>query len=257
MASVLIAGATRGIGYALAEVYVRRGDRVFATARSEAGEAALQSLASEYGALHVERLDLEDPASISALGDAMAERPIDVVICNGAASGVRRPTHSDEVDYNAILDDIDYALFEQALRINLFGPMRLFKALLPALVAGSEKKFVAISSRLGSISMNTIGNMYPYKASKAAMNQVLRGLSLDLKQHSDPAYRAISIAMVHPGWVLTRMAGERTSRQMPDGSTAHPLDPQTSANGIVTVIDSLRPEDSGRFCDWQNNTMAW
>merc|ERR1719330_1873663 len=129
---------------------------------------------------------------------------------------------------------------------NVVGPLMLTKALLPLLGQGAQTRsqdslVVNLSSILGSIAENTRqGGLYPYRASKSALNAVTRSLSLDL------AKDRVEAVAIHPGWVRTDMGGHMA-----------PLSPEQSVAGVLTQIDTHASENNGGFIDQTGNTLPW
>lgn len=220
MPTVLITGANRGIGLALAEAMAARGDRVLATAREGADVAALQRVASE-----VLPLEVTDDASVEALAGRLAGTPIDLLVNNAGILA------------NDDLDDFDPQVFMRQIEVNALGPLRVTRALRPNLAAAGSPRIVCITSRMGSMADNTSGRMYGYRASKAALNAVVKSLSIDLPW---PVYA------VHPGWVATRMTNDHG-----------PLTPQQSAAAILVLLDRLGAAETGRFFHCEGHELPW
>jgi len=141
---------------------------------------------------------------------------------------------------NERLGGLDYAAWAQVLDINTLGPMRVVESLLENVERSNQKRIVTITSGMGSLADNTSGGSYAYRSSKAAVNMVMKSLSLDL------ASRGITCVVVNPGWVRTDMGGPRGK-----------LSPAESIKALRSVIAALRPEDSGRFLNWDGKSYAW
>jgi len=224
MSRILITGANRGIGRALAETLSGRGYEVIAASRRPA-EPPLE-------APGLRRLDLDvtDPGSITAAAAALADEPLDIVVNNAGIFGPR----------GAGLGRIDDAIWHAVFATNVIGAYRVSEAFLPHLRRGRDKKLVTISSRMGSMGANTSGGEYVYRSSKAAVNAVMRSLAIDL------AAEEITVTVLHPGWVRTDMGGPAAT-----------LDVATSAAGLATVILGLTPADSGGFFDYDGSPLVW
>jgi NAD(P)-dependent dehydrogenase (short-subunit alcohol dehydrogenase family) len=223
-ATVLITGANRGIGLEYARQFEAKGYTVIGTARQPDEATELKALG-----VRVEALDVTDAASVAALARRLDGVPIDVLI-NNAGIGDR-----DDTDVLAT----DFAQFERTLAVNTIGPLRVTQALLPNLRAGKRKHIVNMSSRLGSIALNN-GEYPAYRASKAALNQVNRSLSIDLGK------QGFVVVVVHPGWVRTEMGGAEA-----------PLSPDESVRGLVALIERLAASDNGRFYDYLGAEIPW
>lgn len=222
MSTILIVGASRGIGLELVRQYRAAGARVVATARSDAGLAAITALGAK--AL---RLDVADTASASGLawqidGEAFEQ----VVICAGvygpSTQGLQTPSEAD---------------FDAVMHTNVLGPMRVLPQLLDALAP--DARLAIISSRMGSIGLRQSSYGWLYRASKAAVNSVLKDASLVLDG------KAICISL-HPGWVRTEMGGEGAD-----------IDVATSVAGMRTVLATLKPAHNGGFFNYDGSPLAW
>lgn len=221
-ASVLIIGGSRGIGLELVRQYRAAGDQVVATARSDAGLAALREL----GATAL-RLDVADTAGASGLAWQIDGHAFDVVvICAGIygprTQGLQTPTEID---------------FDQVMHTNVLGAMRVLPQVVDALAPGA--RLAVISSRMGSIGLRSATGGWTYRASKAALNSVLKDAALEL------AGRAVCISF-HPGWVRTEMGGEGAD-----------IDVTTSVAGMRTVLATLKPEHNGCFFNYDGQALAW
>lgn len=221
MSTVLITGASRGIGGELARQYAADGWRVIATCRDPA----------QYdGEGEVHALDVTDGASVAALGKAMAGETIDLLINNAGAYGPR----------SLPFDALDYDAWGEVLRTNLMGPMRVAAALAGPVMASQQKKMVFISSKVGSITDNTSGGSYIYRSSKTALNMAVKSLSLDLSG------KGVITLLLHPGWVQTDMGG-----------TSALIDTVTSVTGMRAVIEGAGAADNGRFFNYDGTELPW
>lgn len=223
MATILITGANRGIGLALVKAYLASGDDVIATARNPQAADKLAETGAE-----ILSLDVTDAASVAALGDALQDRPIDILI-NNAGVG-------DQQNFGAL----DYDRFEHVLAANTLGPLRVLETLRGNLIAGKRKLVANLSSQLGSIENAASGGMVIYRTSKAALNMALRAAAPVL------ASDGITLLALHPGWVSTDMGGANA-----------PVTPEESAAGLKKVIDGADTSRELRFLDWEGKTHPW
>ncbi len=231
MTNVLITGANRGIGLALVEAYAADATHVYACCRAPGTAHALASLAEKSrGPVSIHPLDVTDPSSIASLRASLASVPLDILINNAGINSSNIQT----------LDGFDYSDFQPVFATNTIGPLRMAQAFRPNLAASREKKLVTISSILGSITNNTDGAYAIYRASKAAVNQIMRGLAHELRRHG------IISVLISPGYVKTDMAG-------PDAL----LEPHESASGLKRVIHSLKADMSGQFLDYRGKILPW
>ncbi|MBM3489652.1 MAG: SDR family oxidoreductase [Alphaproteobacteria bacterium] len=230
MPTVLITGASRGIGLEFARQYAADGWQVLACARAPAKAQELQQLvAGSGGQAALCPLDVDDDASLAALQRQLAGRPIDVLINNAGVIGNR----------GAALGSMDYPAFARALATNVVGPVRVSDGLLANLEAGQQKKLITITSRMGSLQLAQ-SNAMIYRASKAAVNMAMRCLSLDL------VAKGVIVALLHPGWVKTDMGGQ-----------AADLTPGASVAALRHVIANLTPADNGRFINHDGTPIPW
>lgn len=220
MGTYVITGANRGIGLELARQLKERGEEVVACCREATPE--LRAL----GARIIEGVDVTDDASVAQLADALGEARIDVLINN---AGV---LESDD------LPSLDFASVRRQLEVNSIGPLRVTKALLNRLARPA--KVVIVTSRMGSIEDNDSGRMYGYRMSKAAVNAAGRSLARDLR-HCE-----VSVALLHPGYVKTRMTNDRGT-----------VLPKDAAAGLIARIDGLNLENTGRFWHANGQELPW
>lgn len=226
MPSVVITGANRGLGLALARSFAADGWQVHACCRHPEKAAELRAL-GESVALH--RLEATDGLQVSSLARGLAEEPVDLLINNAAVRGRCG-------DFGAI----DYEEWGRAMAINVMAPLRLAEQFVELLAKSQRRLIVNISSLRGSIARNESGGDYLYRSSKAALNMVTRSLARDL------AGRGIIVVSAHPGWVQSEMGGEDA-----------PLTPAESASDLRRLFDRLRPEDSGGFFDRDGRAIPW
>ncbi|MGP1345835.1 MAG: SDR family oxidoreductase [Phycisphaerales bacterium] len=225
MATILITGANRGLGLEMARQLSDAGHTIIGTARTPEPGDALHKVAQR-----VIPLDLSSDASVASFGKALGDEPIDRLINNGASG----PSESGI----AALDPGD--LLEH-LNINAVGPMRVIQRVLPNLRAGRGRQIVSISSGMGSIAQAVEqGGHYQYRTGKAALNMLNAVLSEELGKEG------FTCVVMHPGWVRTRMGGERA-----------PLTPEESVRGIVAVMEGLGTPDNGRFLQYDGSELPW
>jgi NAD(P)-dependent dehydrogenase (short-subunit alcohol dehydrogenase family) len=222
MTHVLIIGASRGIGLELARQYRAEGAVVTATARDEAGLERLRAL----GATAL-RLDVTDADSASGLAWQVDGARFDVAVINAGVSGTRTTG----------LQPPDEAEFDHVMHTNVLGPMRMVAQMAGALAPGA--RVAVLSSRMGSISLRAAPNSWLYRASKAAVNSVLKDASLAL------AGQAVCVAF-HPGWVRTDMGGAGAD-----------IDVTESVAGIRRTLAGLREADNGGFFNYDGQPLAW
>lgn len=230
MTCVLVTGANRGIGLEFTRQLLARGDQVIATCREPAKAGALAGLAGGDGRLDVLQLDLGDEASLAGFAQRLGDRPVDVLVNNAGVYGPRAAR------FGGIKGEDWYPV----LQVNTVAPLLLTQMLMGNLRGGRDRKLVYITSMMGSVADNRSGGSYIYRSSKAALNQVVKSLSVDL------AAEGFTAAVIHPGWVQTDMGGPNAL-----------IDTRTSVSGMLQVIDRLGKADAGRFFNYDGGTIAW
>jgi NAD(P)-dependent dehydrogenase (short-subunit alcohol dehydrogenase family) len=210
MSSVLIIGASRGIGLEFVRQYREAGDRVIATARDEAGLATLRELGAQ--AL---RVDVADPASVSGLAWQLDGEKLDVAVyVAGTMDRARADTPPTR------------EAFDRVMHTNVLGLMQAMPQVLPLVQAGGGV-FAALSSRMSQIGPVSGSGAWLYRVSKAALNMALASARFD--------YPGARLVALDPGWVQTDMGG-----------AGAPLTQAASVAGLRRVLAGVRPEDSGR-----------
>ena len=222
MTCVLIIGASRGIGLELVRQYRAEGVAVTATARDDAGLERLRAL----GATAL-RLDVTDAASASGLAWQVDGARFDVVVINAGiygprTSGLQAPGQDE---------------FDAVMHTNVLGAMRVLPQLVDALAP--RARLAVISSRMGSMGLRANPSGWLYRASKAALNSVLKDASLALEG------RALCVAL-HPGWVRTDMGGAEAD-----------LDVADSVATMRRTLAGLSEADNGSFFNYDGQPLAW
>jgi NAD(P)-dependent dehydrogenase (short-subunit alcohol dehydrogenase family) len=216
--SAVVIGASGGIGGALADALAEEGETVLRLARPE--------------------LDLTDEATIAAAA-AKAGSPTLVVVATGVL-------HEGEHGPEKALRDLDPAWLARQYAINAIGPALVAKHFLPIMPRAGRSVFAVLSARVGSISDNKLGGWYGYRASKAALNQLVRTLAIEDKRRND---RGVVVA-IHPGTVDTRLS-------KPFQSSGRDLfQPDRAAVQLLDVLDGLKPQDSGKLFAWDGAEIA-
>ena len=224
MKSILIIGASRGLGLEFVRQYRADGWLTLGTCRSPEQDALLSSV----GATAL-RLDVGDESSFTNLAKALNGASIDVCIYNAGVYGPRNqgavtPTEAE---------------FDQVMRTNVLGAMRAIPVVAPAL-AKSKGTFAFVSSRMGSIAMQTSTSGVLYRASKAALNSVIRTAALEWGP------QGVNCISLHPGWVKTDMGGGDAD-----------IEPAVSIAGMRKVIARGNAQSNGRFFDYTGEELKW
>ena len=225
MTTVLLIGASRGIGHELARQYLAEGWRVIATARSDEGIASLKALGAQ-----TLRLDVANPASNSGLSWQLDGEKIDLAIYVAGAmdrASANTPPTRDS--------------FDAVMHTNVMGAMQVIPQIVP-MVQEAQGVIACISSVMGSLQETTSGNAALYRVSKAALNMVVR-----CTQAEQPG---ITVLAFHPGWVQTEMGGAQA-----------PLTPAQSATSLRQTLERIRtqprPEDRGAFLNHDGTLLPW
>lgn len=220
--NVIVIGASRGIGHEFVRQYLADGAQVTATARRAEDVARLTQLGATAFAL-----DIADAASVSALASRVDGAAFDVAI---VAAGVYGPR-------TTALETPTEAEFDAVMHSNVLGAMRVLPPLADALAPGA--KLAVLSSRMGSIALRGSTAGWLYRASKAALNSVLKDTSIALEG------RAVCVAF-HPGWVQTDMGGAQAE-----------LPVERSVADMRATLARLQPSDNGGFLNHDGETIAW
>ena len=222
--TVVVTGCSRGLGLEFCRQLKGLGARVIATARDPKKAVDLRALE-----LPIETLDVADDASVSAFAERLGDTPLDMLINNAGVGGAGNGIAS-----------LELTTLEEFFQVNCLGAVRVTQALLPNLRRGKGRRIIHISTRMGSVSDNTEGGYYGYRASKAALNMFHRCLAAEL------GGQGFVCVALNPGWARTRMGGSRA-----------PLSAESSVSGMLNVIAHLDRKDNGRFLDYTGSTVPW
>jgi NAD(P)-dependent dehydrogenase (short-subunit alcohol dehydrogenase family) len=226
---VLIIGASRGLGLALAREWLSRGWTVIATARSAGQAAGLQeTAATSDGRLTIEQLEMTDVAAVKALRERLSGRELDLVFVNaGVANGP-----GDRVD------QVSTEEFSRIMVTNALSPMRIIEELGHLVRPGGT--IAIMSSSMGSVARNETGGWEVYRASKAALNTLMRSYAV---RH---ARDGRSPALVDPGWVRTDMGGSDAS-----------ISVEESIPGVADALAARRGQPGLRYFNYKGETVPW
>ena len=172
---------------------------------------------------------MTDGLKVANLSRELAEESIDVLINNAGVSGPKNG-----------FGETDHDRWQAVFAVNTFAPLRMAERFVGQVARSERKLIVNISSKMGSIGANVSSDSIVYRASKAALNQVSKCLSVAL------APRGITVILFHPGWVSTDMGGSEA-----------PVTPEDSAAGMRAVIAGATAEDNGRFFNYDGAELPW
>lgn len=226
--TVLLIGASRGLGHAIAAEYLDRGARVVATVRGT-GRTALHELQDTAdGQLEIEHVDITVPEQVQALRDRLGDRKFDLLFVNAGVSNGRYETSAD----------VTTEEFTRVMVTNALSPMRVIETL--GELTGPNGTIAIMSSGQGSIANNERGGFEIYRASKSALNQLMRSYAA---RHRDDSRTLLLMA---PGWVKTEMGGSDARLTISE-----------SIPNLVTVVDAQRGRAGLQYLDYQGQSVAW
>jgi NAD(P)-dependent dehydrogenase (short-subunit alcohol dehydrogenase family) len=226
--NALIIGASRGLGYALAAEYLDRGWQVTATVRGARRTDLHELASSSAGRLVIETIDITAPGQIAALHHRLAPTTFDLLFVNAGVTNGPAET----------VADVSTDTFVRLMVTNALSPMRVVEAL-QDLVA-PKGTIAVMSSGQGSVANNSKGGFEIYRASKSALNQLMRSFAA---RHADDPHTLLLIA---PGWVQTDLGG-----------SSAPLTIGQSIPGVVDTIEAQTGQGGLQYLDYQGQTVRW
>ncbi|MGX7761446.1 SDR family oxidoreductase [Streptomyces angustmyceticus] len=225
--TALVVGASRTLGLGLVAEYLRRGWDVIGTVRGS-GRTGLHDLAdASEGRLTIESLEMTDPEQISALRDRLAQRTLDLLFVNAAIARGDLP-----------IGEVPTDMFTEVMTTNALSPMRVVESLRP-LVAPTGTIGVMSSSQ-GSIALNTRGGQDLYRASKSALNQLMRSYAARYAEDQR------TLLLVDPGWVRTDLGGPGAELSVAE-----------SVPGVAETIECHRGKTGLHFVDYEGQVVPW
>lgn len=225
---LLLIGASRGLGLAIAGEYLKLDWRVTATARRPSGTALHALAGRSAGRLEVERVDVNHPAEVAALRERLKAERFDLLLVNAGVTNDDRDT----------IADVSTEEFVRVMVTNALSPLRIVEAF-QDLVAPTGA-IAIMSSGQGSVSNNVNGGHEVYRASKAALNTLMRGFAA---RHRDEKRTLLLLA---PGWVRTDLGG-------PDAR----LSIEDSIPNLVKVIAAQTGKPGLQYLDYLGKTVPW
>jgi len=226
--TALIVGASRGLGLALVDEYLKRGWRVIGTVRGSARTPLHELAASTGDRLTIEQLDIDVPEQVAALRQRLDGHPLDLLFVNAGIA----------LDADKPINDLGTDAFVRMMVTNALSPMRVIETFDSLVAPGGA--IVAMSSGLGSVSNNTDGGWEGYRASKAALNTLMRSYAA---RQPVPTQTLLLIA---PGWVRTDMGGPQAT-----------LDVSESIPLVVDVVTAQTGCSGLQFLNRRGETVPW
>jgi len=227
--NLLLIGASRGLGFALAKEYLIRGWHVVATIRSTGTKTALHALAETSGGqLDIEIVDINNPDQVSALHTRLASRRFDMLFVNAGVKNEDRET----------IADVSTDEFVRVMVTNALSPMRAIETLQDVVLPTGT--IAMMSSGQGSVANNQNGNYEVYRGSKAALNMFMR--SFAARHKDDPR----TLLLLAPGWVRTDMGGPQ----------AH-LSIEESIPNLANAIAAQEGKAGLQYLDYLGRTVPW
>ena len=227
MPTLLVTGATRGLGLEFVRQYAADGWRVLACCRTLEGAAALRDVE---GLVETYILDVANFPAIEKLAADLKGQTIDVLLNNAGIYGSK----------SSLFGSVDYDEWLKVLHIDTMAPLKMAECFVEHVAKSELKRIVTVSSKMGSIADNTSGGSYVYRSSKGAVNVVTKSMANDLKP------MGVTCAVLHPGWVMTDMGGPNAL-----------ISAEESVRGMKGVIDGLDLSQSGKFFNYDGNEIPW
>jgi NAD(P)-dependent dehydrogenase (short-subunit alcohol dehydrogenase family) len=243
--TILISGASSGLGRAFLNAYASDAETtIVAIDRAPIDVSQFQNSSS----IHTLKVDVTSQESITGLVDVLDNRPIDLVIHSVGIRGLVpsiEKEHPDDVARAETLEAMDTDTMLRTFHINTVGTFMLIRALLPHLhkatkTSGEPAKVIIMGSRMGSVSYNSTGSAYAYRASKAALNAVIKSFSIDVPD--------LVFSVLHPGRVETGLVKCRE-----EGA----IEAEESVRDMLKLIPKLGQEKSGGYFDRFGDNIGW
>lgn len=232
MRTVLVTGASRGIGLEFCNQYAKQGWQVIACCRNPELATELNKLVGKNSHVRVFKMDVIDRNAIDALAKQIKDSVIDLIIASAGVYGDSREHGFGNLNY----DD-----WMNTLETNVLGAVKVAEAFLPNLKRSNNNPRIAVlSSQMGSINDNSSGGSILYRSSKAALNAAMKSLSIDCQNDN------IGVLIFHPGWVKTDMGGPHAL-----------IDPETSVTGMIKQISTFKMSQTGRFIKYDGTQLPW
>lgn len=248
MRVAVVQGASRGIGLEFVrQLLARPNYAVVATCREPGDATSLRELQSSHGErLDVHQLDVTDEESIARAAAAVAEKHRVVDLCISCA-GILKSTEFGLPETSA--KKLSLEGMTHTFQTNAFGPMLLAKHVTPLMRQAPQPKFAAISAKVGSIADNRIGGWYSYRASKAALNMMLKCLAIETSRLRNP----LTVLALHPGTTDTALS-KPFQAAVPKEQL---FSVDFTVGNLLRIIDGATPEQSGQLIAWNGDVLPY
>ena len=244
----LVVGASRGVGLALAEALLEdhAPRQLFLTYRGETPPDALRALrAAQEHRVTLLACELTHDDDLAALGATLRQADAELGLTLHAAGIL----HETGLRPEKALGQVNRESLARIFEVNSIAPILVAQAVMRSIPKQTSSHFAALSAMVGSIEDNRIGGWYGYRASKAALNQLLRTLAIECRR----THPGLCVTSIHPGTTDTDLSRPFQGNVAP-GKLYRP---EQSARRILDVVLSGRPEDSGRFMNWNGETLPY
>ena len=229
--NILIIGANRGLGLGFVTELLKMPEiNIFATYRNTETSKGLFELSKKHNQLKMHQVDITNDTDIKNFKKELSRIAIDYLIINAGIFN----------DTEATIKMVKPSNLMKLFKTNSIGSIMILQALLDNVIAGDKKVVMSISSKAGSISSYESCRRFSYRASKAALNSLMRNASLELEE------MGVKILIMSPGWVKTDMGGQNAL-----------LEIQESVSGMIDVLENEKSYKTGSFLDYQGNNVPW
>ncbi|GAA5442054.1 hypothetical protein Misp06_00215 [Microbulbifer sp. NBRC 101763] len=228
--TILITGTNRGIGLEICAQFASDGWKVYACCRDLDRASELKTLQGQYSNLYPIQLDVTDYSQMISLAKAIEGEPIDILFNNAGYYGPK----------GVAFGQVDLTEWRRVLESNTIAPYMMAETFCDNVAASEHKLIAMMSSKVGSIADNRSGGGYIYRTSKTALNQIVKSLSIDLKE------RGITVVALHPGWVKTAMGGPGAL-----------ISAEDSVSGLKKILLQANQADSGHFYNYDGSQIPW
>lgn len=243
MPTILISGAAAGLGLAFLETYGKESSNTIIAIDKDAPPKHFTDGTHKGARIVYHAVNVTSKASIHNLTSTIRDTPIDLVLHSAGIRGLVpavENAHPEDVAACETLEVMDLDTMVRTFSINALGTFLLLRALLPNLRLAPNPKVVIMSSRMGSVGHNTTGSAYAYRASKAALNSIVKSMSIDIPE--------VAFILCHPGRVETKLV-----RCKEEGA----ISAEESVAGLLPLISKWDRNDTGKFYDRFGEPIVW